>query len=241
MPIPFPVQPPQPLVTPEGPLAPPTTADQPYWLPDAQAYAIQQEAYRHTGAVDHWGEYAVFVLMWSIVDFEAGRVDRCPTCYTTLGLIADVYAQSPNSMCPDCFGTTFEGGFKAILVRRSLWDVTEEDERAARRGTTFTQTASVQSTSDFRLRTGDFIFREDGSRWQMRTLSSNELRTGFDMPTHESVVGYNYGTCSREDESSVAFIIPPDAETIRQRLGPDHMHYPGNYSDIEVIRGPVSS
>ena len=54
-------------------------------LPDPQAYAIDQERARHDSALYSFGEYAMFVLMWNIIDHEAGLVDRCPTCYEAYG------------------------------------------------------------------------------------------------------------------------------------------------------------
>lgn len=220
------------------------TPDQPpqFYLPDAQDWAFEQEKARHQGAMDLWGEYSMFVLLWNLVDFEAGLVGRCQTCYVPNGGVTDVYGQSNNSKCPDCYGTTFEGGFKAKIVRRSLWASNENAFKPQARGDIIIGTATVQAESTFRMRTGDYIFRGDGSRWQMRTMSSNELRTGFQMPSPATaVVGYNYGTVSREDESSVAYLIPPTASVLINRLNVTHAHWPVSFADLEVVRGSLFS
>jgi len=211
----------------------------PQWLQDPQQYAVEQERFRHDQALNTYGEYAMFVLMWDMDDLNAGRVDRCPTCYVAYGKIAETYKQSPKRECPDCYGTTFEGGYKAKIVRTSLWDANEEDEQDARRGVTVVQTASIQSTSDFRLRTGDFIFRADGSRWQMRQVAATALRTGHWSPERRTEVGYNYGLVQREDESTVAYSIPPATEELMTILDVSHLRTPPDFSAVEDIRGPL--
>lgn len=235
-----------PIAIPQGGPQPdptqPAVLQTPYHLTERQDYAVRQERQRHDQALYRLGEYAVFVLMWHLLDFEAGRVTRCSRCYADDNLIAQVYNQPVENKCPTCFGTTFEGGYKAILVRPSLWDTNEEDYRLSARGEIVTQTSSVQSTSDFRLRTGDYVLRADGSRYQMRTMASNELRTGFAMPTAATaVVGYNYGTVSREDESTVAYLLPPAQTVLATRLVPPFPQMPPDFGDLEVIRGPVLS
>lgn len=213
---------------------------QPYHLPDRQDYAIEQERQRHNDALYAFGEYAIFVLLWDIADLEAGRVGRCLLCYLSKGKVAEVYQQSSDSLCEECYGTTFEGGFKAILVRPSLWDLNEVVEKPAARGKVLDQTVSVQTTHDFRLRTGDYIIRGDGVRYRMRTSSTQRLRTGFAVAEHgDSGLAFNYGSVNREDLSSVVYKIPPSAETVRTRLDVLHAHYPLNFSDLEVIRGPL--
>lgn len=209
-------------------------------LPDPQGFAVDQERQRHEQALYRFGEYAMFVLMWNLLDHERGLVARCPTCYESYGKTAEAYGQSAVQDCPDCFGTTFEGGYKARIVRPALWDFNEEDYREAVRGLTVVATATIQSTSDFRLRTGDHVFRADGTRWLMRTVSTNHLRTGFEMPNRDrTALGYNYGQVNRQDETSVAFLIPPDAATLTSALDIPGTRYPADFSAIEDVRGPL--
>ena len=213
---------------------------QPYHLPDRQQYAIDQERMRHSQALYAYGEYALFCLMWRRVDFDAGLVAACPRCAVPHGIIADVYQQAAESKCPVCFGTAYEGGFKALLVRPSMWDYTEEAHSNVTRGAMVTQTASVQTTHDFRMRTGDFIFRVDGSRFQIRTVSSNHLRTGFS-PSQNDALGFNFGTVVREDEDSVAYLIPPTNDVLEDLLEVATVaRKPVDWSAIEVIRGPLA-
>lgn len=231
VPVPVPGQPPN--------QPPPVPGVMPYFLRERQDYAVEQERQRHNETLYAFGEYAIFVLLWRAADYDAGRVARCSVCFGS-DPIASVYQQPSRAKCPSCFGTTYEGGYKARLVRPSIWDSNEEDYRESARGEVISQTVSIQTTSDFRLRTGDYVFRADGARYQMRTMSSNELRTGFAMPTSaSSVVGYNYGTVSREDETSVAYLIPPSTDVIAARLAEPFSRAPEAFADLEEIRGDV--
>lgn len=232
--MPIPVSPPPPT---------PPQPGNPLWLPDPQKYAVDQERYRHEDALYHFGEYAIFVLLWRIQDHEAELVARCSTCFTDFGEINETYQQPTIRKCPDCFGTTFEGGFKAKIVRPSLWDFHEADDKTDRagRGEMIAQGASVQATADFRLRTGDYILRGDGSRWQMKTIASSHLREGFEVPsTERTALGFNFGVCNREDESSVAYIIPPLQDDLIDLLDVAYMRYPADFSDVEIVRGPLT-
>jgi len=222
-------------------VTPPAPAGRQNWHQDPQDWAYAQERLRHDQAVDTWGEYTMFVLLWHVWDLQAGLVGHCPTCYLSQGLIAEVYGQPSQSKCPDCLGPTFEGGYKAKIVRPAMWSNNEEDYKRAARGEVVTQTTSVQSSADFRLRTGDFLLRADNTRWVMRTLSSNELHTGLSVGGPQIVLGYNYGTCAREDESSVAFLIEPTAPVLSARLNQRHAHFRQDFTDLEVVRGPLTS
>lgn len=216
-----------------------TTGVNPHWAPDPQRYAVDQERWRHDEALYSFGEYAMFVLLWRIGDHEEGRVGRCPTCYLARGKIAEVYQQPSQEKCPDCFGTTFEGGYKARIVRPMIFDSNDEEEDEGRRGVVVRATGTLQTTSDFEV-VEDYMFRADGSRWQVEaTTATQKLSTGF---AHRTTVDASLGVtinAIREDESSVAYIIPPDEATVVAWLDRSHFHYPLDFSAIEHIRGPL--
>jgi hypothetical protein len=219
-------------------------ATYPHWLPDPQQYAVDQERFRHDQAVYDIGEYSMFILLWNIDDFEAGRVTQCSRCVLTNDVIGEVYAQPATAKCPVCYGTTFEGGIRARIVRPTIWATNEFTDRSDPdgQGIIKIQKVTIQSISDFRLRTGDFIFRGDGTRWQMKELGSEYLRTGFATPTVDptrSQLGYNYGDVNREDESSVAFIIPPDETDLKTILNKPFSRYPADFSGDEQINGAL--
>lgn len=193
----------------------------------------------HAEALYSFGEWTMFVLMWTSEDFEAGRVGRCTTCMVNDEIASKTYKQVPVERCLDCYGTTFEGGYRARLVRPALWSLNEPEFREQGRGDIKRHSATVQSTHDFQMRTGDFLFRADGTRWRMRQPASTYLHHGFQpaMPGNSSV-GFIYGQVDREAETSVVYIIPPSKQELATILNV-WSHAPPDFSAYEVVRGPL--
>lgn len=219
----------------------PTPAMQ-HWLTDPMSYAVQQEVDRHDQALWTHGELAMFVLLWTIFDYEAGLVAHCSTCYVAYGRSAEAYGQPAKRDCPDCYGTTFEGGYKAKIVRPAIWtDQSEEALTIGPRGQSLADAESVQSTADFKPMNGDYVFRADGTRWEIREVTSGTLHTGFEFTSATSQsVGFAMGRVVREDESSVAYLIPPDPVTLRAILTtPMGTRYPPDTTAVDEIRGPL--
>lgn len=216
---------------------------QPYYVRDPQDWAITQERQRHVQALYTVGEYAMFTLMWHEEDFLAGLVSRCRHCYRVQGSvdsqIADAYNQPTQHHCPDCYGTTFEGGIKAQIIRPAIFSDADEDEQRQARGVTNPQALSVESTTDFRVRSFDYVFRSTGDRFQLRVPNRITLRTGFEVP-HQSkaAIGYNHARANQEDRTSVAFTIPPDDATLADILTRG-ARVPYDFSRYEVINAPL--
>ncbi len=200
---------------------------------------------QHTESLYRVGEYSMFYIMWDIQDHNAGLVARCSRCYHEAddieAEINKVYKQTNEHHCPVCYGTTFEGGFKAKLIRPAMWDFGEYDEQEQRRGVVLPQNAGVQSTFDFRMDTGDYILRADGTRWIVASLSANHLRTGFGYPQKsQTVLGFNYGNVRREDPSDVSYILPPvKAEDLTALLDVRNRRFPVDFSASEILRMPL--
>lgn len=217
---------------------------QPYYIREPQDWAIETERRNHAQALYQVGEWAMFVLMWHVVDFEAGLVTRCSTCYgapdTRARKIADAYNQPTKNKCPDCFGTTFEGGFRAKIVRPAIFTDTDETERIDRRGAVHPDDLNVETTWDFRALGGDYVIRSDNSRWQIRTPERTTLRTGFEHPEQiDTSISYGNIRAGVEEPGTVAYMIPPvDFATVHSLLTTP-MRYPGDFSSVEVIRAPL--
>lgn len=148
-------------------------------LHNQHPYSLTQEQLRHDDAVHWYGEMTAFILWWSVIDFESGDVERCSVCYTPLGDVADVYKQSPESKCSGCFGTTFEGGFRAIVYRPALWSFSEGAEEVRRRGFTSSASCNIQTVSGIRIRDNDIAVRSDGTRWRLDAPRVKLITTGF--------------------------------------------------------------
>jgi hypothetical protein len=226
---------------------PPVSTDvptaQPYYVRDQQDWAVEQERMRHSQAIYQVGEYAVFVLLWHIADHEAGLVARCSRCYGSSDpieqKIAETYNQPIEHRCPECFGTTFEGGFKARIVRPAIFSDSDEGETKQARGIAKPEDLSVESTPDFRVRSGDYVFRGNGNRFQLRVPQRVTLRTGFGMPLQSAdAIGYNHARASLEDPTSVAYLIPPNRATVDAVLA-TASKVPVDFSTFEIIRAPL--
>ncbi len=216
---------------------------QPYYVRQTQDWAIQQERLRHAEALYWFGEWSMFVLMWHVQDLNAGLVERCSRCYGTTGSkqreISEVYQQPTQNRCPVCFGTTFEGGYRALIVRPTIFSDTDESEQVQSRGVVHPSDLDVESTPDFRVRSGDYVFRATGDRYQLRVPQRVTLRTGFAHPHQStSAIGYNHARASLEDPQSVAYLIPPPNETLVSLLQMAGKT-PQDFSPYEVVRSPL--
>jgi hypothetical protein len=199
----------------------------------------------HSEALYAFGEYAMFVLMWTAFDFDAGLVARCPQCYASGGRqqrINEAYGQAVRTDCDNCYGTTFDGGYRAKIVRPSIWADDDPEVEQTQRGVIERNNLSIESTSDFTLHQGDFVFRSDGTRWRVSTQGNAAyLRTGFSQPTDlASAVGLSVASIEQEDDSSVVWKIPPPLVTQREILSvPVGQHSLSNFSAYEDIRGAL--
>jgi hypothetical protein len=135
------------------------------------------------------------------------------------------------------------GGMKARLVRPCMWNPTDEYQKLVATGEIITATTSVQSVSDFRMRTGDFILKADGTRWRVARHETDSIISGFQAANDiRAMTGYNYPLCTREDESTPAFLAPPDTATVMSLLDTSIIpNWPVDFSSWEVVNGGLIS
>lgn len=211
---------------------------QPYYLRQTQRWAVDAERQRHLQALYTVGEWTMFCLLWHLDDYKNGLVDRCPECYTD-NRYAQAYKQPERNKCPNCYGTTFKGGFRALIVRPAIFDDADEDEQFQKRGVVFKDSLNLESTPDFRVRTGDYCFRSTGHRYILRVPERVTLRTGFATPYQRSAaIGYNHARAAMEDHSSVAHMIPPVDEDVKAILEIPATE-PLSFAAYEIIRAPL--
>lgn len=248
-------------ILPPAPVPQPEVTAQPYYVRDRQAWAVEQERQRHNQALWSVGEYAMFALMWHIQDYKNELVLRCSRCYPVnvvdvddspevqaikaaaaakANKIAHVYEQPLQNRCPYCFGTTFEGGYRALIIRPAIFSDTDESEMLQARGVIHPNDVDVESTTDFRVRTGDYVFRASGDRYQLGVPQRITLRTGFAIPHQsDSAIGYNHARASIEDPvASVAYDIGPTASELNAMLILG-ARTPEDFTAYEDIRTPL--
>ncbi len=212
---------------------------QPYHLDDQmQKWAYEQQRQRHEDALWQLGELCAFALMWSVEDHIAGYVQKCTTCESN-NRIQEVYNQPKRNKCEDCFGTNFEGGYRAFIIRPIIMSDDDPGETLGSRGVSHPTRLLAESTTDFRVREGDYMFRADGTRWRLRTPSSANMLTGFGTAYNSlNAVGYHLNEASLEDKTSVAYIIPPQEDDLRYILH-NAIRLPQSKEQWEDIRAPL--
>jgi hypothetical protein len=184
--------------------------------------------------------------MWTAADNAAGLVGRCLRCFASpdnrLGTedrISASYGQGNQYACTDCFGTQFEGGFRALIVRPAIFSDMDKGQTKSSKGVMQPGTLGIETTPDFRVRPGDYCFRSDGDRFQLRQPRRTTLRTGFATPWQQAAaIDYNQLNAALEDRASVAYKIPPDADDLAVVLG-TYTRLPSDFSWFEVIRAPL--
>lgn len=239
-PAPLPVGSPPPA----GLVVPTRGTVQPYGLRARQDWAVATERQRNLQALYLVGEWCMFALMWHLEDFQAALVTRCSTCYTA-DPAAQAYGQSNQNNCSNCYGTTFEGGYKALIIRPAIFSDTDEGEAHTSRGIARSGALDVESTPDFRVRSADYVFRGSGERYYLRVPDRITARTGFAPPYQSSTaIGYNHARAADEDPASPVYLIPPNsadlATILTTPLAPGVFDgVPPDFSAFEVIRAPL--
>jgi hypothetical protein len=231
MPLPIPAPTPSPA---------PVLPDRRLYVRERQDFAIENERLRQNQAIYWYGEYVMFILMWHIQDLEEGRITRCTECYGNGSTLNDrvtaAYNQPTQNKCPTCFGTTFEGGYKARIIRPAILTDSDKDDANQARGVTHSMSLDVETVSDFRLRSGDYMFRSNGDRFYLRTPTRTTLRTGFETPlqtTHS--IHYNLARAGLEDRGTVSYLIPPSESSLAVILE-EIERVPTNFSAYEEIK-----
>jgi hypothetical protein len=225
---------------------------QPYFLKTPDPQLIPQQRQQHNEAVYAYGEYSMFILMWHIEDYLAGACQRCPYCFgeknPVEAAIEDAYKQAILNKCPQCFGTTYFqndaarlGGLKARIVRPCMWNTADVTHDYVQQGEVDSSTSTVQSISDFRMRSGDYVFRADQTRWRVETIQTDFIISGFQAASDiNAMIGYTYPGCKQEEKTSVAFIIPPEPSIAGPLLNVNPaLNYPVDFSTWEVINGEL--
>lgn len=168
---------------------------------EKELWALQQQ-YGWTGEFLQWyGEQIVVRLLWRWTDHEAGLVDICQNCQDTPAplrpdrsvqrRVSNIYQQSGNVWCEECYGTTFVGGFKPVLyhIFMAAGD-TPEVRRRITTGNFWQENPQVQLSAHPELRTGDLVIRvgqwdqqnqmplSATERYTVSTVQPHTIRTG---------------------------------------------------------------
>lgn len=184
-----------------------------------QTWASDVVETSHNEALFAFGELAIFTLLWRPFDFDAGLVARCSRCFGgTASRHAAAFGQPTQNECPVCFGTTFEGGVRAQILRPTIFADRNDETRDEARGTVTSDTLQMETTADFTMNKGDVVIRFDNTRWQAEAKGENVIRDGFGpVQTKDGFSGLT--TIRLDDPTTVSYLIPPtDPDFIKTLL-----------------------
>ena len=91
-----------------------------YRVKETEPWAKTNEQRWHDEAIQTYGERVIIRRVWTLVDFENGLTTRCATCQVGASTavqirMAELYKDSADSTCLDCFGTGYTGGFEPVI------------------------------------------------------------------------------------------------------------------------------
>ena len=153
----------------------------------------------HDETLQWYGEECVVRLLWRAEDAAQGLVTYCQTCQDSpnpanpnaniQARASKVYKQSGNSYCPDCYGTTFTGGFKPVAYHLyMLASDTPDVRRNLTTGQFWQENPQVQLSWYPQIRVGDLVIRISSwsgdtpllstTRFQASTVGVQTIRTG---------------------------------------------------------------
>ena len=159
---------------------------------------IDQQRF-HDETLQWFGEECVVRLLWRAEDAASGLVTYCQTCQVTpnptnpdanvRARASAVYRISGNSYCPDCYGTTFTGGFQPIAYHLYMLAADTPDiRRNMQIGQFWQQNPSVQFSWFPQIRQGDLVVRVENwnnnvptftsQRFQVSSVNPVTVRTG---------------------------------------------------------------
>lgn len=220
----------------------PLSRKQPYWKVQDQPWAESHIRASHLDALLRYGEMAMYLLLWRSEDYERGEVERCPVCVVG-NRLAIGYDDTPNPYCHDCLGTTFEGGWRARIVRPTIVSDRDLETRQDRRlGEHERESLNLQTTSDFYVRTGDYMLRGDGSRYRLSQGQTEVIRSCFHRPSQVESTGWQVIQAMLEaDANAVVYQMPPtDAEVADRLAQADRSrHLALGWRDGDEIRGSL--
>jgi hypothetical protein len=159
---------------------------------------IDQQRF-HSETLEWYGEQCVVRQVWRAEDAVLGLVDYCQVCQdspnpTTPSAsiqrrVSNVYRQTGNSYCYNCYGTTFNGGFK--ITNYHLYMLASDTPQLRQNLTTgqfWKENPSVQFAWYPEIRVGDLVVRVNqwngdspaltGDRFIVSSVNVQTIRTG---------------------------------------------------------------
>lgn len=211
-----------------------------FFLGPDQTFADDNTRQSTLDALYAYGEYSIFVLFWTAYDLQNGLVNRCLRCTSDDSRAYRAYRQPTFQKCPDCYGTSFEGGWRAKVVRPCIWSDTNVETAQGNRGVFRTDNVSVETTADLSIHSSDIIIRYDNTRYHTDEPDPVIMRNSFSHPEDQRSLSNLITTAHRSDvNTSASYLIEPvrDAEVSALLNIPPNRHTPLDFSAFDQTRG----
>ena len=175
----------------------------------------------HDEALQWFGEECIVRQLWRAEDAANGQVGYCIACQDSpnpkspdvsiQNRVSNVYKQTGNSYCTECYGTTFIGGFKPICYHLYMLAADTPQVRSnLTTGQFWKDNPNVQLSWYPEIRTGDLVVRVNtwvngtptslGDRFQVSTVNPQTIRTG---------PGISYNTSNIVNQMCTLENMPP--------------------------------
>jgi hypothetical protein len=153
----------------------------------------------HDEALQWFGEECIVRQLWRAEDAALGLVGYCQQCQdspnpsnptaSVQSRVSNVYRQTGNSYCTECYGTTFSGGFKPTCYHLYMLAADTPQIRSnLSTGQFWKNNPQVQFSWFPEIRTGDLVVRVTswsngvptalGDRFQVSAVTPQSVRTG---------------------------------------------------------------
>jgi len=182
---------------------------------------IDQQRF-HNEALQWFGEQVIVRQLWRAEDAALGLVGYCQECQDSPNpsipntsiqqRVSNVYRQTGNSWCPNCYGTTFNGGFKPTCYHLYMLAAdTPQNRQNLTTGQFWKDNPSVQFGWYPEIRVGDIVIRvtswngdnptATGDRFIVSTVNVQTVRTG---------PGISYDTTKIVNQFTTIENVPPN-------------------------------
>jgi hypothetical protein len=147
-----------------------------------ESYAVSMARRSMRDSLMSHGEECIALQMYHIHEDE-GKAERCPQCYD------DLYKQSNQANCEDCYGTTFAGGVKSAVRVWGMFTDQAEAEQIGAKGVWNPDQREMQVEPFPLLTEHDYVVRvrlwdtshkpvEIEGYYGIQQVKRNSLRTG---------------------------------------------------------------
>lgn len=189
---------------------------------------INQQRF-HSETLEWFGEQCIVRQLWRAEDAALGLVDYCQVCQDSVNptnpnstvqrRVSNVYRQTGNSYCPNCYGTTFNGGFKPTNYHLYMLAADTPQVRSnLTTGQFWKENPNVQFAWYPEIRVGDLVVRVNqwngdqpvltGERFEVSTVNVQTVRTGPGVGYDTTKIVNQYTTLENLPTSHPYYNVP---------------------------------